>query len=229
MGKFKPLGKVTGKVHKISPARPINAALLNSLGCEKGVDAVRMAFSPAISLAELPPIRLPEEYLARVACRSRGNRLNYKGKAVPAAGIEARPPRSQAELKRVYRLAHRSYLRSWGPKVAGFYLSAVKEFEKKYLPRARSLIMSRKGKPAAFYCLLKVPRPGGAVDLVAWHNPIVPLSAAERRSAWHQAASWMNTVSKRRLVVGLDSFDKDSIRAFAALGFRVDRVRALRA
>ena len=157
-----------------------------------------------------------------------GKKLGYAGKAVPAVGIESRPPKNFAELKRVNRLAHRAYLKEWGTKVGGFFLTDSKKYETQYLPKTRSLIMFKKGKPVALYSLFKYKEKGRMIDVVTWHNPFVRLSPAEVRSAWHQASSWMNSASKDRLVVGLDHFDKASVRFFAGLGFNIDRIRIVR-
>jgi hypothetical protein len=111
--------------------------------------------------------------------------------------------------------------------VGGFFLTAAKKYETQYLPKTRSLIMFKKGKPVALYSLFEYSDKGRIIDIVAWHCPFVRLSSAEVRSVWHQASLWMNSVSKYRLEVGLDYFDKASFRFFAGLGFNVDRIRVV--
>ena len=220
--------KNMGKIHKIAVPRIIDKALLTAYGWSTEVPSVRFVFKKTLKLAKFPPAKIPAGCLLRLGASAAGKKLGYSGKAVPAAGIEARTPRNFAELKRVNRLAHRAYLKEWGAKAGGFFLTDAKKYETKSLPKTRSLIMFKKGKPVALYSLFKYKEKGEIVDIVAWHCPFVRLSPAELRSVWHQASSWMNSSSKGRLVVGLDHFDKASVRFFAGLGFKVDRIRIVR-
>jgi hypothetical protein len=220
--------KNLGKINKIAVPRRIDAALLKAYGWSEEEPSVRFEFKKTLKLAKLPPVKIPAGCLLRLGASAPGKKLGYAGKAVPAAGIEARPPRNFAELKRVNRLAHRAYLKEWGTKVGGFFLTDAKKYETEYLPKTRSLIMFRKGKPVALYSLFKYKEKGGVVDVVAWHCPFVRLAPAEVRSVWHQASSWMNSASNHRLVVGLDDFDKASLRFFSGLGFKIDRIRIVR-
>jgi len=220
--------KNMGKIHKIAIPVRIDTALLTAHGWSKDEPSVRFEFKKALKLAKLPPVKISANCLLRLGCSAAGKKLGYSAKAVPAAGIESRAPKNFAELKRVSRIAHRVYLKAWGAKVGGFFLTAAKEYETKYLPKTRSLIMSRKGRPVALYSLLKYSEKGNVTDIVTWHNPFVRLTPAEVRSAWHQAACWMNSAAKYRLGVGLDYFDKASIGFFSGLGFKVDRIRIVR-
>jgi len=220
--------KNMGKIHKIAIPRRIDMALLKAHGWSEDEPSVRFEFKKTLKLAKLPPVKIPANSLLRIGADAVGKKLGYSGKAVPAAGIESRAPKSFAELKMVNRLAHRAYLKDWGAKVGGFFLTAAKDYETKYLPKTRSLIMFRKGRPVALYSLFKYAEKGRIVDVVAWHCPFVRLSPAEVRSVWHQASSWMNSASKYRLVVGLDYFDKASVRFFSGLGFIIDRIRIVR-
>lgn len=217
-----------GEIYKIAVPRRIDVALLTAHGWSKDEPSVRFEFKKTLKLARLPPVKIPANCLLRLGCSAAGKKLGYSGTAVPAAGIESRTPKSFAELKRVNRLAHRAYLKEWGAKVGGFFLTESDKYEKKYLPKTRSLIMFRKGKPVALYSLLKYAEKGRTTDIVTWHCPFVRLSPAEVRSVWHQASSWMDSVSKCRLGVGLDYFDKASLRFFSSLGFKVDRIRIVR-
>ena len=217
-----------GKIHKIAVPRVIDKTLLTAYGWSAEVPSVRFEFKKTLKLAKFPLVKIPAGCLLRLGASAPGKKLGYSGKAAPATGIEARPPRNFAELKRVNRLAHRAYLKEWGTKVGGFFLTAAKKFETKYLPKTRSLIMLRKGKPVALYSLLKYAEKGRTTDIVTWHCPFVRLSPAEVRSVWYQASSWMDSASKGRLVVGLDHFDKASVKFFAGLGFKVDRIRIVR-
>jgi hypothetical protein len=217
-----------GTIHKIAVPRRIDSAMLKNYGWPEVEPSVRFEFKKTLKLAKLPPAKLPANTLLRLGCGAAGKKLGYKGKAVPAAGIEARPPRNFGELKRVNRLAHQVFLKTWGNKVGGFFLTAAKKYETKYLPKTRSLIMFRKGKPVALYSLIKFKEKGKLIDIAAWHCPFAKLSPAELRSVWHQAASWMESEAKYRVVVGLDHFDKQSIGFFSLLGFNVDRIRVVR-
>lgn len=217
-----------GTIHKIAVPRRIDAGMLKRYGWPETEPSVRFEFKKTLKLAKLPPAKLPASALLRLSCGAAGKKLGYKGRAVPAAGIEARPPMNFAELKRVNRLARRDYLKTWGDKIGGFFLTADKKYETKYLPKTRSLIMFRKGKPVALYSLFKYSENGKVTDVATWHCPFAKLSPAELRSAWHQAAAWMDSESKFRVVVGLDHFDKQSIRFFSMLGFKVDRLRVAR-
>lgn len=203
-------------------------ALLTAHGWSKDEPSARFEFRKALKLAKFPPVKIPANCLLRLSCSAAGKKLGYSGKAVPVAGIESREARNFAELKRVNRLANRAYLKEWGAKLGGFYLTEGKKYEKKYLPKTRSLIMFRKGNPVALYSLLKYADKGGTINIVTWHNPFVRLAPSEVRSIWHQASSWMNSAAKYRLAVGLDYFDKASIRFFSGLGFIVDRMRIIR-
>lgn len=220
--------KNMGKIYKIAVPRRIDKALMTAHGWSEEEPSVRFEFKTTLKLAKLPPVKIPAGCLLRLGCSAPGKKLGYAGKAVPAAGIESRPPKNFAELKRVNRLAHRAYLKEWGTKVGGFFLTAAKKYETQYLPKTRSLIMFKKGKPVALYSLFKSKEKGRIIDIVAWHCPFVRLSPAEVRSAWHQASCWMNSAAKGRLVVGLDDFDKPSVRFFAGLGFNIDRIRVVR-
>lgn len=217
-----------GKIHKIAIPWRIDTALLTAYGWSEDEPSVRFEFNKMLKLAKLPPVKIPANCLLRLGCSAAGKKLGYSSKAVPAAGIESRTPKSLAELKRVNRLAHRAYLKAWRAKGGGFFLTDAKGYETKYLPKTRSLIMFRKGKPVALYSLLKYAEKGRITDIVTWHCPFVPLSPAEVRSVWHQASSWMDSASKFRLGVGLDYFDKASLRFFSGLGFKVDRIRIVR-
>lgn len=220
--------KNMGAVHKIAAPKRIDAAMLKKYGWPWDEPSVRFEFNKDLKLAKFPPVSVPAGSLLRLGCASAGEKIGYKGKAVPAAGIEARPPRNFAELKRVNRLAHHDYLKSWGKKVGGFYLTELKRYETKYLPKTRSIIMFRGGKPVALYSLLKFKEKGKWVDIATWHCPFASLSAKELRSVSHQAAAWMDSEASHRVIVGLDYFDKGSIRFFAALGFKVPRIRIVR-
>lgn len=217
-----------GKIYKIAVPRRIDTALLKAHGWSEEEPSVRFEFKKPLKLAKFPPAKLPANCLLRLGCSAADKKLGYAGKAVPLAGIEARAPRNFAELKRVSRAAHKDYLKTWGANVGGFFLTAAKKYETKYLPKTRSLIMFRKGKPVALYSLIKYAEKGRTTDVVAWHKAFAALSAAERRSAAHQAAVWMDSAAKYRLGVGLDYFDKESIRFFSSLGFKVDRIRIVR-
>ena len=216
------------KTQKIAIPRRIDMALLKAYGWSEEAPNVRFEFKKTLKLAKFPPAKLPANSLLRLGCSAAGKKLGYAGKAVPAAGIEARPPKNFAELKRVNRSAHRDYLKTWGKKAGGFFLTAAKKYETKYLPKTRSLVMLRKGKPVALYSLLKFPARSGIVDVVAWHGPFVKLSAKELRSVKHQASVWLNSAARHHLAVGLDYFDKESLRFFAGLGFKVDRILVVR-
>lgn len=217
-----------GEIHKIAIPRRIDTALLTAHGWSKDEPSVRFEFKKTLKLAELPPVKIPANCLLRLGCSAAGKKLGYSGKEVPAFGIESRAPRNFAELKMVNRLAHHAYLKEWGAELGGFFLTEGDKYEKKYLPKTRSLIMFRKGKPVALYSLLKYSEKGRTIDIVTWHNPFVRLTPAEVRSVWHQASSWMNSDAKYRLEVGLDYFDKASLRFFSGLGFTVDRIRIVR-
>lgn len=217
-----------GKIYKIAVPRRIDKTLMTAYGWSADEPSVRFEFKKILKLSKLPPVKIPAGCLLRLGVSAPGKKLGYSGKAVPAAGIESRPPRNFAELKKVNRLAHRAYLKEWGTKVGGFFLSSAKEYETRYLPKTRSLIMFKKGKPVSLYSLWKYTKNGEVVDVVTWHNPFVRLSSAELRSDRHQASCWINSASKGRLAVGLDYFDKASLRFFAGLGFIVDRIRIVR-
>lgn len=217
-----------GKIYKVAAPRRIDKAFLLKHGWSEAIPSIRFTFNKVMKLSKFPPAKVPAGCLLRLGCSSPARKLGYSGRAVPAAGITARPPENFSELKRVYRAAHAAYLKAWGDRVGGFFLTALEKYERVYLPKTRSLIMFRGSRPVALYSLIKYPEKGKARDLVAWHNPFVALSAAERRSCAHQAAAWMNEASDRRLAVGLDHFDKDSIKFFSMLGFNVDRIRVVR-
>lgn len=220
--------KNMGEIHKIAIPRRIDTALLTAHGWSKHEPSVRFEFKKTLKLGKLPPVKIPANCLLRLSCSAAGKKLGYSGKAAPVAGIESREARNFAELKRVNRLANRAYLKEWGAKLGGFFLTEGDKYEKKYLPKTRSLIMFKKGKPVALYSLLRYPEKGRIIDIVTWHNPFVRLTPAEVRSVWHQASSWMNSAAKYRLAVGLDYFDKASLRFFSGLGFIVDRIRIVR-
>jgi len=226
MKKTKQTDVTGGPVYKIGVPRRIDAALLDSLDIPKEAKSVRIMLKKLVPLGKFPQIGLPGRYMARLACNSAGKNVKYVGKAVPAAGLEARPPEDKAELKRAYRLARKEYVSAWKGKLCGYVLSSLDEFEKKYLPKARTLIVFRDGKQVGVYILLKSKDTDGKPrDLVAWHNPVRGLSAAERRSFWYQGAVWLNKTAKFPLVVGLDSFDKESLKFFADLGFKSNRIK----
>ena len=220
--------KNMGRIQKIAVPPRVDTAMLTAHGWSKDQPSVRFEFKKTLKLADLPPVKIPADSLLRLGCSAAGKKPGYSAKAVPAAGIESRAPRNFAELKKVNRIAHRVYLKAWGAKVGGFFLISSKEYETKYLPKTRSLIMFRKGRPVALYSLLKYSERGKVTDIVTWHNPFVRLTPAEVRSVWHQAACWMNSAAKYRLGVGLDYFDKASLRFFSGLGFRVNRIRIVR-
>jgi len=217
--------KNMGEIHKIEIPRRIDMALMRAYGWSKDEPSVRFEFKKTLTLAKLPPVKIPANCLLRFGCSAAETKLGYAGKAVPLAGIEARPPKNFAELKRVNLAARRAYYKAWGAKAGGFFLTAAKKYEREYLPKTRSLIMFRKGKPVALYSLYKYSDHGKPVDVVTWHNPFVRLSPAEARSVRHQASSWLSSAAKCRLGVGLDYFDKESLRFFAGLGFKIDRMR----
>lgn len=219
--------KNMGEIHKIAVPRRIDVALLRAHGWTEDTPSIRFEFKKALRLAKLPPVKIPVNSLLRLGCSAAGKKLGYKGKAVPLAGIEARPPIDLTELKRVNRAAHLAYLKAWGKKVGGFFLTAAKKYETKYLPKTRSLIMFKKGKPVALYSLLVYREKGRVTDIAAWHCPFVKLSAKELRSVRHQASVWMDSSAKARLSVGLDYFDKGSLKFFAGLGFNIDRIRVV--
>lgn len=220
--------KNMGRIDKIPVPRRIDAAMLKKYGWPDPEPSVRFEFRKTLKLTKLPPVKLPSNALLRLACGATGKKLEYKVKAVPAAGIEARSPKNFAELKRVNRLAHKVFLRIWGKKAGGFFLDNANNYEKRYLPKTRSLILSRKGKPVALFSLLKHKEKVRTVDIATWHCAFAKLSPAELRSVFHQAAVWMDSEAKSRVVVGIDYFDKESIRFFSMLGFKVDRIRVVR-
>ncbi|HNT98583.1 MAG TPA: hypothetical protein PKK31_09985 [Elusimicrobiales bacterium] len=220
--------KNMGPVHKIAVPRRIDAAMLKQYGWPEKEPSVRFEFKKTLKLAKLPPTKLPPDALLRLSCGAVGKKLGYKGKAVPAAGIDVRPPRNFAELKRVNRLAHKVFLKTWGKKIGGFFLDATNTYETRHLPKTRSLIVVRKRKPVALFSLLKFKIKAGTADIATWHCAFAKLSPAELRSAFHQAAVWMDREAKHRVIVGVEFFDKESIRFFSMLGFKVDRIRVVR-
>ena len=219
-------GVVDAEAYRVPAPRRIDTAFLKSMDWPKDKPGLRIEFTSAISLAKLPPVKLPGGYLVRLACNSARKGVKRAGENVPAAGIEARPPKNLAELKKVNLLVYKAYVKTWGKKVGRNFSAASLEYQKKYLPITKSLIMFKQGKPVGLYSLLKYALPSGKLcDLVAWHNHMPGLSAAERRSFWHQGAVWFSKTAKRQLVVGLDLFDKESLQFFSILGFKVTRIR----
>jgi hypothetical protein len=100
-----------GKIYKIAVPRRIDKALMMAHGWSADEPSVRFEFKKTLKLAKLPPVKLPAGCLLRLGVSAPGKKLGYAGKAVPAVGIESRPPRNFAELKRVNRMAHRAYLK----------------------------------------------------------------------------------------------------------------------
>jgi len=226
MKKKKEWGVVAGKVYKIAAPKRIDMALLKSFDWPKDAPSLRLELTTPALLGKLAPVKVPSSYWVRLACYSAGKGLEYSAKAVPAAGIEARPPKNFAELKRISLMAHKKFRQTWGKRMSKSFWADSRTYEQEHLPNTKSLIMFRKGKPAALYSLLEYqPLKGKKFSLVAWHNPLGKLSAAERRSVWHQASLWLSRTAKRQLGVGLDGFDTESIEFFSGLGFRVPRLR----
>jgi hypothetical protein len=226
MKKKKAWGVIEGQVYRIPPPKRVDLALLKSFDWPKDASSLRLELKTPVLLGKLADVKVPSRYWVRLSCYSAGKGLKYSGKAVPAAGIEARLPKNFAELKRVNVMAHNKFRQAWGKRMSKGFWADSKAYERDYLPKTKSLIMFRKGKPAAFYSLLEYQPPKGKkYSLVAWHNPLGRLSPAERRSVWHQASLWLSKTAKHQLGVGLDGFDKESIEFFSRLGFRVTRLR----
>lgn len=213
-----------GVVCSMAAPRRLDNAFVKSLNWPAGEKFIRIKFKAPVALAKLIPSTISGRYMVRLACSSAGKGLRAPVKAPPAAGIEARPPKNFAEHLKVHRLARSFFMKTWGDRLTAVLKASFRDFEKKNLAKTNSLIIFKKGKPAGVYSLFKLEQEGKSYDLVAWHNHLPGLSAAEQRGAQGLAAAWLAKNAKRRLAVGLDGFDKVSLNFFAGLGFVVTRV-----
>lgn len=220
----KKTAKVERPVYKAAAPRRVDAAFMKSFEWPAGADGIAIDMKAPVPLAKLQSVACPPGHSLRLGCHSDGKGVKYAVKNVPAAGIETRPPKNFSELKRVHALARNSYYKTWAGRMYKNFKKDMSGYEKDLLAKTNSLIVLKGGRPAGLFSLCDGKQKGKPFNLVAWHNLLPGLSAAERRSAFHQAALWMRECSDRPYAVGLDGFDKASIAFFAGLGFKVWRI-----
>jgi hypothetical protein len=216
----------TVKGPRYSGAAPkrVDMALLKSVDWPGEKDILRLEFNAPVALAKFPSINIPSKYLVRLACYSAGKGVKYALKGSPNSGVEAREPKSKAELIKLGKLAHAAFYKTWRGRVSKSFLPVTKRYAREFLPKTDSLLLFKSGRLAGMFSLLKHPMHDGTYDLVTWHSAMPGLSAAARRSVLQQGAAWLSKTAKRQLVVGLDGFDKDSLKFFSGLGFKVHRM-----
>ena len=213
-------------MYKINDISGLNNKLIESLDWPEDFSAISFDFkSSQLDEKKTFSIKVSSKYGGRVAYCSQGKGLKNIGKSVPQAGIELRPPKSFAELKKVHKEIIEYYYRLGGKYVTKNFKKFVEEHGEKYLKKVNPIVIVKSKKVVGLFAILNDKGASGKVyDTMAWHNLLPGLSSRERKSAYYQAAKWIKENATRQVAVVVDNFDPASRKFFIGLGFKPYRV-----
>jgi hypothetical protein len=224
---------------KLKPYKITKNAVLYRVKTAAGVD--RSAFAAAewpadkpllcfdfksfkLNPAKPPKFAVSDKYGQRIACYSLGHGIKNPGRACPAAGISARPPKSLAELRRISRKYFFAYVRRFGNRLGTEFTKRYPEYDRVYLPKVKALVLGKNGKDVGLYTHMPLTGVAGKrLDNMGWHSLVPGLSKVERASAHYQAALWLKKTTRLRVGVVFDLVDKESYEFFSGLGFTTCR------
>ncbi len=224
--------KVTprGDWYRIKGPAELDQKLLDSINWPKEKPFINFVFAPQkMDAAKVLRFKLSRKYLASINCVAGGRGVKVPAKPATLAGIEVRPPKDLAELKRLNRMDHARLLKEEGKKAGYSAWNDYKLYENEIMPKAKALVFYRKGKFAGLAVHFKSDIPVlGCVDHLGWHSAFKKFTPAERRSAEYQQALWMKKTATHGLSVLLDSVPGPYYKFIAGLGLYAARVRVER-
>lgn len=226
MKKLKPF-KVTksGPLYRVKRPSQVDQELIESVEWRKDHRLLSFDFKPVRVPSKPIPFKIPRKYCWRVACYSPGLGIKSALKPCPPAGITSRPPASGAEHLRATRVTYKSYLKKWGKLVSQGMIKNYPEFEKECVKKSVSLLMFKGNKLVGLFSHIKTTGVlGDKQNCVTWLELFGGLTAAERRSAYSQAALWFKKTTKRKVSVLAESYEKDAFKFFSSLCFTTRRV-----
>lgn len=216
----------TSILYKVKDPAQITPALVKSLDWPAEKRALGIDFKPRKMDPARPLVfRLPAGYTSKTACYSPAGGIRVPAVRPAVDGIETRPPKSLAELRRVSAMDDRIFLKLWRKKLSAKAAADYETFVDKHLTKLNALIAFRKGKPCGLFAHLKHKGVSGKTydALTSW-NLFPGLSPAERRSALYQSALWLKKSARRQVSVTVGYYEKDLLKFFAGLGFTTCRV-----
>lgn len=223
--------KPWGIFYRVNQVCDISKNLITTLEWPENI-CLGISFKPMPLEALLEKkLRFPAEYKATLCCYSQGRGVKKIYPSVPSFGIEARQPKSFAELKRLQINMALDFAKRQKGGLSDQFKKALREYVQTSLGKTKSLILMRKGRPEGLFSLL--PAVGGNVlpvkyDGITWHQFPRNISGKERQSAHYQVSNWLKAVARLQVAVKISPKDMAFAKFLAGMDFVVSSVQFTR-